>query len=160
ITVAVACSSAGRCFSTRSGTATPTITIRTRTTRLTRTIIRTIHLRRTRRRARSRDSLRRKPRKRRHHPRRASGRTAPGSCTARIGTYGLVQLHGVPDGAAVDLDGRFWLTADGLDDRWLALPEGSHTIAVRVGNGTPLKRTVEVKPGASTVVRFPSSRRG
>ena len=78
----------------------------------------------------------------------------------RIATYGLVQLRGVPDGAAVDLDGRFWLTAGGLDDRWLALPEGSHTITVRVGKETPLQRTVDVKPGASTVVRFPSSRRG
>jgi len=80
--------------------------------------------------------------------------------SARIGTYGLVQLHGVPDGAAVDLDGRFWLTADGLDDRWLALPEGNHTVTVRVGNRTPLQRSFDVRPGASTVVRFPSPRRG
>ena len=92
-------------------------------------------------------------------PDEEASEAAPTS-TARIGTYGLVQLHGVPDGAAVDLDGRFWLTADGLDDRWLALPEGTHTITVRVGRETPLQRTVEVKPGASTVVRFPSSRRG
>jgi len=80
--------------------------------------------------------------------------------TPRIGTYGLVQLHGVPDGAAVELDGQFWLTADGLDDRWLALPEGNHTVSIRVGNGTPLRRTFDVRPGASTVVRFPSPRRG
>src|SRR5579875_2420067 len=39
-------------------------------------------------------------------------------------SYGLVQLRGVPDGAAVDLDGRFWLTAAQLDQRWLGLPEG------------------------------------
>ena len=82
------------------------------------------------------------------------------SPSARIGTYGLVQLHGVPDGAAVDLDGRFWLTADGLDDRWLALPEGNHTVSIHVGNATPLRRTFDVRPGASTVVRFPSPRRG
>src|SRR5262249_50956439 len=47
----------------------------------------------------------------------------PPENTERV-TYGLVQLRGVPDGAAVDLDGRFWLTATGLDKRWLALPEG------------------------------------
>ncbi len=78
---------------------------------------------------------------------------------ARIGSYGLVQLRGVPDGAAVDLDGRFWLTADGLDDHWLALPEGSHTVAVRVQGAQPIERRLDVRAGANTVVRFPATRR-
>src|SRR5207245_1569273 len=46
---------------------------------------------------------------------------------AEPASYGLVQLRGVPDGAAVDLDGRFWLTAERLDERWLAVPYGKHT---------------------------------
>ena len=69
-------------------------------------------------------------------------------------SYGLVQLQGVPDGAAVDLDGRFWLTAKGLDQRWLAMPDGEHTLAVRVRGSEPVERRVEVKPGKTSVVRF------
>lgn len=69
-------------------------------------------------------------------------------------TYGLVQLHGVPDGADVDLDGRFWLRARDLDQRWLALPEGTHTLVVRVQEGAPLERRVDVAAGRMQVVRF------
>ena len=73
---------------------------------------------------------------------------------AERASYGLVQLRGVPDGAAVDLDGRFWLKADGLDQRWLAVPHGEHTLAVRVRGSQPVERRVEVKPGKTSVVRF------
>jgi hypothetical protein len=76
---------------------------------------------------------------------------------ARRADYGLVSLRGVPDGAAVDLDGRFWLTAEALDQRWLALPRGTHTLTVRVGSGLPIERRVQVKSGVSQVVRFPKS---
>jgi hypothetical protein len=69
-------------------------------------------------------------------------------------SYGLVQLRDVPDGATVDLDGRFWLTANDLDQRWVALPDGRHTIAARVGKGTPVERRIDVRPGKTQVVRF------
>src|SRR5262249_10263447 len=46
-------------------------------------------------------------------------------------SYGLVQLREVPDGATVELDQRPWMNAHGLDDRWLALPAGMHSITVR-----------------------------
>jgi len=69
-------------------------------------------------------------------------------------TYGLVQLRGVPDGASVDLNGRFWLSANDLDHRWLALPEGEHTLAIRVGRGEPVVRRIAVTPGKSQVLRF------
>ena len=69
-------------------------------------------------------------------------------------SYGLVQLRGVPDGAAVDLDGRFWLTANGLDQRWLAIPDGEHTVAVRVRGARAVERSVDVKAGKPNVVRF------
>jgi hypothetical protein len=89
------------------------------------------------------------------------GATAEGaSPSAAIPTYGLVQLRGVPDGASVDLDGRFWLTAEGLDARWLALPEGRHTVTVRNRNAAPLERTLDVMPGKTVTVQFRSPRRG
>jgi len=69
-------------------------------------------------------------------------------------SYGLVQLRGVPDGAAVDLDGRFWLRAEGLDQRWLAVPYGEHALAVRAHGSAAVERRVEVKPGKTSVVRF------
>ena len=84
--------------------------------------------------------------------RRASGSEAD---EERRASYGLVQLQGVRDGASVDLDGRFWLTAAALDRRWLALPEGTHTIAVRARGAKPVERRVDVKPGTTRVVRFP-----
>jgi len=88
-----------------------------------------------------------------------SGSSEGGSTPApRVATYGLVQLRGVPDGFAVDLDGRFWLTADSLADRWLALPEGHHTITVHTRDGAQLERSVDVKPGTTVVVQFRSSR--
>jgi len=73
-------------------------------------------------------------------------------------TYGLVQLRGVPDGASVDLDGRFWLTARALDNRWLAMPRGEHTVTVRVRGGDSQDRRVDVKEGKNQVVRFGSFR--
>lgn len=69
-------------------------------------------------------------------------------------SYGLVQLRGVPDGADVELDGRFWLRARDLDQRWLALPQGNHTLVVRTRDGAPLERQVEVAAGRMQVVRF------
>jgi len=68
-------------------------------------------------------------------------------------TYGLVQLHGVPDGAQIDLDGRFWLTAGDLDHRWLALPQGRHELRIRVGDANPVERRIDVAPGKTQVVR-------
>jgi len=75
-------------------------------------------------------------------------------------SYGLVQLRGVPDGADVDLDGRFWITAQDLDKRWLAVPRGSHTIVVRVPGMAPAERRIEVEPGKSQSVRFGPFRAG
>jgi hypothetical protein len=82
------------------------------------------------------------------------GEEAPSAEDVERTSYGLVQLRGVPDGASVDLDGRFWITADSLDERWLALPRGAHTIAVRVRGAKPVERRVEVKPGGTQAVRF------
>jgi len=76
---------------------------------------------------------------------------------ARRADYGLVSLHGVPDGAAVDLDGRFWLTAEALEQRWLALPRGAHTLTVHVSRARPIERRIQVKAGATQVVRFPKT---
>jgi hypothetical protein len=73
---------------------------------------------------------------------------------ARRATYGLVQLRGVPDGAEVALDERFWLTAEALDQRWLAVPEGEHSLAVRVDDRQPVKRRIEITAGRSHVVHF------
>ncbi len=73
---------------------------------------------------------------------------------AERASYGLVQLRGVPDGAAVDLDGRFWLTAQALDERWLAVPFGDHTVAVHVRGSEPVEQRFEVRPGKTNVVRF------
>jgi len=69
-------------------------------------------------------------------------------------SYGLVQLRGVPDGAEVDLDGRLWLRAQGLAQRWVALPEGKHTLTVRATGVTPVERRVDVFPGKQQVIRF------
>jgi len=80
---------------------------------------------------------------------------APGEpAEAPPASYGLVQLRGVPDGATVDLDGRFWLTAADLGQRWVALPDGRHTIAVRVGKGAAVERRIDVSPGKTQVVRL------
>ena len=74
-------------------------------------------------------------------------------------SYGLVMLRDVPDGAAVDLDGRFWLTAQDLGARWLALPEGSHTLVARTSGERSIERHVEIAAGKAQVVRFASSPR-
>ncbi|HYV56530.1 MAG TPA: hypothetical protein VE911_03250, partial [Candidatus Nitrosopolaris sp.] len=81
---------------------------------------------------------------------------------ARQANYGLVQLRGVADGADVDLDGRFWLRAQELDTRWLALPRGSHTLVVHVEGAEPIERRIQVESGKTQVVRFsaPARRRG
>ena len=78
---------------------------------------------------------------------------------ARRASYGLIQLRGVPDGATVDLDDRFWLTAERLDERWLAVPRGEHTLTVRVRGSEPIVRRIDVSPGKTQVVRFGSSPR-
>jgi hypothetical protein len=69
-------------------------------------------------------------------------------------TYGLIQLRGVPDGADVDLDGRFWLRAQALDNRWLAVPQGQHTIAARVEGDESQPRDIEIRAGAKQVLKF------
>lgn len=69
-------------------------------------------------------------------------------------SYGLVQLRGVPEGASVELDGRYWLSAARLDERWLALPRGQHTITVRPDGGRVVERHVDVQPGTNAVVEF------
>jgi len=64
----------------------------------------------------------------------------------------------VPDGASVELDGRFWLTANDLDERWLALPNGEHRIAVTVRDAQPIVRTIHIVPGKSHVLKFDARR--
>ncbi len=81
-------------------------------------------------------------------------REQPSDDDAARASYGLLQLHGIPDGAAVDLDGRFWMTAKRLDDRWLALPQGDHQLTVRVDGTTPVERSLNVTAGKTQVVRF------
>jgi len=54
----------------------------------------------------------------------------------------------------VDLDGRFWLRAEDLDQRWLALPHGAHTLVVRVEGAQPVERRIQVESGKTQVVRF------
>jgi hypothetical protein len=78
----------------------------------------------------------------------------PRSDDVEPASYGLLKLEGVRDGAAVDLDGRFWLNAEDLHDRWLALPKGEHRIAVRVGEGEPMERTIRIVPGRTHVLKF------
>ena len=73
---------------------------------------------------------------------------------AERASYGLVQLRGVPDGASVDLDGRFWMKAERLENRWVALPRGPHTITVHVEGREPAEQQVDVEPGKTRVVRF------
>ncbi len=70
-------------------------------------------------------------------------------------SYGLVQLRGVPEGAAIDLDGRYWLTAQRLDERWLALPHGTHALVVHPRGAEPIARRIEVAAGKTHVVHFP-----
>ena len=73
---------------------------------------------------------------------------------APLASYGLVQLRGIPDGAVIDLDGRFWLTASQLERRWLALPEGEHRLTVRLEGAEPIDRSIEVRAGKTEVVRL------
>jgi hypothetical protein len=84
----------------------------------------------------------------------SSSESTSGDTAGARASYGLVQLRGIPDGAAIDLDGRFWLTARDLDERWLALPKGEHTLSVRVGENDPIVRQVDVRSGKTQVVRF------
>jgi hypothetical protein len=79
---------------------------------------------------------------------------------ARRATYGLMQFRGIPDGAQIDLDDRFWLDAQGLDQRWLAIPDGRHTITVRVDGNDPVTRDIEVRAGAKQVIKFGPFRKG
>jgi hypothetical protein len=86
--------------------------------------------------------------------RRAHDRASSRLRRARSCGYGLVLLRHVSDGAAVALDGRFWLRAQSLDQRWLALPRGLHAITVRPPGGQPIARHVDVTPGKTLIVRF------
>ncbi len=69
-------------------------------------------------------------------------------------TYGLVQLREVPDGATVDLDQHPWVDGRGLDDRWLALPAGMHSITVRAAGYAPAERRLDVASGRPQVVHI------
>jgi hypothetical protein len=69
-------------------------------------------------------------------------------------SYGLIQLQGVPDGASVELDGRYWMGAARLGERWLALPRGRHTLTVRGTDGATQERLLDVAPGTTVVVQF------
>ncbi len=80
------------------------------------------------------------------------GETSTGD--ARRATYGLIQIRGVPNGAEIDLDDRFWLEAQELDNRWLAVPEGKHTITVRLEGNAPITRDIEARAGAKQVTKF------
>jgi hypothetical protein len=71
-------------------------------------------------------------------------------------SYGFVQLRSVPEDATVDLDGRFWVDARQLDERWLPVTPGLHTITVRPRDGAPLDRRVDVSAGGSQVVSMDS----
>jgi hypothetical protein len=83
-----------------------------------------------------------------------------GAPDADVSTYGLVQLRDVPDGAAVELDGRFWLEAHGLGERWLAVPSGAHTIVVRAQGFEPAERQLDVAAGERLVIRLGRLRAG
>ncbi|MGH7895382.1 MAG: hypothetical protein ACREQL_11990 [Candidatus Binatia bacterium] len=76
-----------------------------------------------------------------------------GSPYADSSTYGLIQLRDVPNGAAIDLDGRFWLEAHDLGKRWLAVPSGAHTIVVRAQGFEPAERRLDLGAGERQVIR-------
>ncbi len=67
-------------------------------------------------------------------------------------SYGLIQLRGVPESATVDLDGRRWLDGRNLSGRWLALPAGFHTIAVRADGYEEYEQRIDVAAGRNRVV--------
>jgi hypothetical protein len=87
-------------------------------------------------------------------PEKQQGEKGGSAEDADQGTYGLIQLRGVPDDASIDLDGRFWLAGNAIDSRWLALPSGTHTLAARVAGAKPVEQRIEVKPGTTQVVRI------
>ena len=72
--------------------------------------------------------------------------------------YGFVQFRDVPKGAAVDLDRRPWVTSPGLENRWLAIPVGAHTITVRAAGYAPTDRRIEVAGGRQQIIRVGSLR--
>jgi len=73
---------------------------------------------------------------------------------ARRDSYGTVQLRGVPDGSRIELDGQYWLEALALDDRWLAIRQGEHTVTIRPPDRRASSRKIDVAPGQSVIVRF------
>src|SRR5262249_13044475 len=87
------------------------------------------------------------------YPSAESGAQSPPPTDA---SYGMVQLRSVPDGAGVDLDGQFWLDASQMNDRWLPVTPGPHTITVRVAGRPPLERRIDVPAGQSEVVSLES----
>ncbi len=69
-------------------------------------------------------------------------------------SYGLIRLEGVPDGTTIELDGRFWMQAARMSERWLALPRGRHSITTRGTDGASQERRVDIEPGTQVVVQF------
>ena len=72
--------------------------------------------------------------------------------------YGFVQFRDVPNGAAVDLDRRPWVRSPGLENRWLAIPAGAHTITVRAAGYAPTDLRIDVTGGRQHIVRVGSLR--
>ena len=76
-----------------------------------------------------------------------------------LSTYGLIQIQGVPEGAKIDLDDRFWLEGSReLDHRWLALPSGTHTIDIRATGYESSERRVDITAGDRKVLKVRLSR--
>ncbi len=72
--------------------------------------------------------------------------------------YGFVQFREVPSGASVDLDQRPWVRSPGLENHWLAIPAGAHTITVRAAGYAPTERRIDVAGGRQQIVRVGSLR--
>jgi sugar lactone lactonase YvrE len=87
---------------------------------------------------------------------------AAGLAADALPSYGLVQLRGVPDGARIDLDGRPWLVAEGLEGRWLVVARGQHRLTIHLPDHEPREQRIDVVDGRAQVVRFterPAKRR-
>jgi hypothetical protein len=70
------------------------------------------------------------------------------------GTYGLVRLLDVPDGARVSLDGRYWLEAHDLAGQWFRVSPGRHTISVRASGSAPVEYEANVVAGQQQELRL------
>ena len=99
----------------------------------------------------------------RRRPRRALRQSLTSRCLppgeyGAASNYGFVQFREVPNGAAVDLDQRPWVRSPGLENRWLAIPAGAHTITVRAAGYAPTDRRIDVAGGRQQIVRVGSLR--